>query len=180
MTLCQINELEDLRLSFEPESLHYIQSTFSLTQLAQITQAHLPNLRVLQICTTQRVSQLLTLFCSRLLRICSSLEELKLYGVGLTDEIILDTATRSLQKISLSGHTMIGFSAAEIFAGLAEPAEQIQWSTLSSLFERNPNITTLRLAFDLRLPPLTYNDIERLSKTCLAIELYMDVCKDYG
>lgn len=97
--LCQINELEDLRLSFEPKSIHYIQLTFSTTQLMQITQAHLPNLRFLQICTTQRISRLLTFFCSHLLRICSSLQELKLYGVGLTDEIILDTTTRSLQKI---------------------------------------------------------------------------------
>jgi hypothetical protein len=166
VSLCQINELEDLRLSFETQNVHCIQSTFSQTQLAQITQGHLPNLRVLQIYTTLRVSRLLGLFCSQLLRICSSLQELNLYGVSLTNEIILNTATSSLQKISLNGHTMISFTAAEIFAGLAEPAEQIQWSTLSSLFQRNPNITTLQLAFDLRLPPLTFTDIVKVSKTC--------------
>ena len=169
VTLCQINKLEDLRLFFDPESLHYIQWTFSLTQLAQITQVHLPNLRVLQICTTQRNSQLLTLFCSQVLRVCSSLQELKLHGVGLTNEIIHDTTTRSLRRLSLSGHAMILYSVAEIFAGVAKPVEQIQWNTLSSLFERNPNIARVQLDFDLRLPPLTYNDIEKVSKTCLQL-----------
>lgn len=166
VSLCQISELEDLRLSFEPEDVRYIQSTFSHNQLTQITQGHLPNLRVLQIYTTQRFSRLLTLFCSQLLHICSSLQELKLYGVSLTNETILNTATSSLQKISLNGHTRISFTVTEIFAGLREPAEQIQWNTLFSFLEWNPNITELQLAVDLRLPPLTYTDIVKISKTC--------------
>ena len=174
VSVSKVNALEDLRLSFTPMSLHYNQSTFSVTQLSEITQAQLANLRVLQICTTRRVSHLLTLFCSTLLRVCSSLQELKLYGLGLTDESILGTSSSSLRKLSLYGDTMTTFMAAEVHAGLAKPTEQIQWSTLCTLFQRNQDLSEVRLDIDLRLPPLTYNDIENLSNSCPRLD-YIDV-----
>jgi hypothetical protein len=163
-------------------SLHYNQSTFSVAQLSEITQAQLANLRVLQICTTQRVSHLLALFSSTLLRVCSSLQELKLYGVGLTDEIILGASSSSLRKLSLYSDTMT-FTAAEVHAGLAKPTEYIQWSTLCTLFQRNQDLSEMRLDMDLRLPPLTYNDIENLCNSCPRlddIKLYTDIILIHG
>ena len=180
--LCQVEGMEDLRLSFVTSTNSQLKAEqhFSLTNWSQITEARLQHLRILQICT-QRVSKLLNLFCSATLRVCSSLEELKLYGVGITDETILSMPTNSLRKLSLSGHTMIIFTAAEIFAGLAEPAEQVQWNSLCKLLERNPNISKLKLDFDLSLPPLTYNDIENISTLCPRLnhmELYARIRDD--
>jgi hypothetical protein len=175
----KVNALEELRLSFRAMTLH--QSTFSVTELSEITQAQLASLRVLQICTTKRASHLLTLFCSTLLRICSSLQELKLYGLGLTDEIILGASSSSLRKVSLYSDTATIFTADEVHAGLAKPTEQIQWSTLCTLFQRNQDLSEVRLDIDLRLPPLTYNDIENLSNSCPRldyIELYTNIMND--
>ena len=181
VSVSKVSALEDLRLSFTPMSLHYNQSTFSVTQLSEITQAQLTNLRVLQICTTQWVSHLLALFCSTLLRVCSSLQELKLYGLGLTDESILGASSSSLRKLSLYGDTMTTFMPAEVHAGLAKPTEQIQWSTLCTLFQRNQDLSEVQLDIDLRLPPLTYNDIENLCNSCPRldyIELYAKIMDD--
>lgn len=166
VTICQNTLLEDLRFVFSPVHLNRITSIFSSTQLSILDQAQLPNLKVLQACIVQIGSKLLTRFCSTLLRACTSLHELKLYGFILTNEMILGTSTTSLRKVNLSGHTSpFNFSTAEAGAH-PESVDVIQWATLNMILKRNPNISELRLSFNPRLPPVTYNDIDMLSSNC--------------
>lgn len=103
-----------------------------------------------------------------LLRTCTSLKELKLCGVGLTNEMILGTTTTSLRKVALSGYRKMParFTPAEAGARLAETDEGINWSAIDTLLKRNPNVSKLELSFTLGLPPLTYHDIESFTSNC--------------
>ena len=166
--LCRVHGLQDLRLSLPVVDSHSESEPYlSLTDWSSIIEVHLQHLRILHL-FPNTVSKFLTTVCSTILHVCCSLEEIKLFGVGLTNETILSTATRSLRKISL-GNRGIFVHGSQPPAGM-EP-EEIQWSNLCTLFERNPRLSKLDLSFDLTLPPLTYEDIESISKSCPRLEI---------
>ena len=176
VTISQNTVLRDRQLFFTPALLNHLTSDFSPMESSILDQAELPNLVVLQVCTTQ-TSMLLTRFSVTLLRACTSLKELKLCGVGLTNEIILGTKTTSLRKVALSDYRKMPAPLPPAVAGarLAETDEGINWSTIDTLLKRNPNVSALALSFTLGLPPLTYHDIESFSSNCPRlnyVELY--------
>ena len=161
--LYQLDALQDLRLSFTAGDTLVDESKipFSLTNSSKSTGPWLPQLRILQV-TISRNSTFLNIFCSQILRACLSLEEVKLFGVGFTNDDILSIATRSLRRISLCG-------SFNIFD------EKLQWSSFCSLFERTPQISEVNLDFELGLSPLTYENIESISTSCPRLEgIYLE------
>src|SRR5271154_2132052 len=54
----------------------------------------------------------------------------------------------------------------DVFVGVPNLVENLQWSSFCALFERNPQISDGRLDLELGLPPLTYENIESISKSC--------------
>lgn len=166
--LAQMDTLQDLRFGFfaaPPDPRRPPQPiALSSWQLSQISTPQLPNLRVLHV-STDRASRMIQGLCFGVLCFCSSLEDVKLFGVGLTNDIILGTATRSLRNLALDS-ALYGYGGQEIETGFQQYTEEIQWKTLCTLFQRNPGITQLRLAFSLSLAPLTYASIHTMSKLC--------------
>jgi hypothetical protein len=163
--LYQLDGLQDLRLSFDASSYAQVDELkipLSLTNWPNSAGPRLPQLRILQV-TSSHGSTLLNIFCSQILPECHSLEEVKLFGVGFRNEDILGVATRPLRKISLCG-------SFDIFGGVPNRVEDLQWSSLCTLFERNPQTSHVRLGFELGLHPLTYENIESISKSCPRLE----------
>ena len=169
VNLCHLVALEDLRLSMWPVTPDAPQSRLELTNWWQSNPAPLPNLRIFQI-RTYKVSEFLEIFCSTILRVCSSLEEIEINGVNIGNETILSSATRSLRRISLNTFPMNFIDPSEIETGINQPAAELRWNTLCTLFARNPQISELHLAFNIGLPPLTYEKIDSVSKICPRLE----------
>jgi hypothetical protein len=154
VNLCHLVALEDLRLSMWPVTPDAPQSRLALTNWWQSNPAPLPNLRVLQI-RSYKVSEFLEIFCSTILRVCSSLEEIEINGVNIGNETILSSATRSLRRISLNTFPMYFIDPPEIETGIDQSAAELRWNTLCTLFARNPQISELHLAFNIGLPSRT-------------------------
>ena len=166
VTICQNMLLEDVRFVFSPVHFDRLNTFFSPNQLSILDHAQLPNLTTLQVCVVHIGSNLLTTFCTTLLRGCISLRELKMHGFDVTNEMVLGITSKYLRKLSLSGYIPFGSSAAEAAVYLPESANVFQWTTLHTLLKRNPDISDLHLSFGLPLPPLTYNDIDTFSSIC--------------
>jgi hypothetical protein len=135
--LFQNHRLQDLRLSFSPRSLQVPDYPLA-PQLSQIGEPQCPNLRVLHI-STDIDSRTIQLLCSNILRVSPSLEDIKLSGMCITNEMILDTVTRSLRNVSLdipSWH-----AEHEIETGMDQAPEKISLDTLRNLFQKNPGIS---------------------------------------
>ena len=173
VNLCHLVALEDLRLSMWPVTPEAPQSRLALTNWRQSNPAPLPNLRILQI-RTYKNSEFLEIFCSTILHVCSSLEEIEINGVSIGNETILSSSTRSLRRISLNTFPMYFIDPPEIETGIDQSAVELRWNTLCTLFARNPQISELHLAFNIGLPPLTYEKIDSISKICPRLE-YMDL-----
>ena len=155
INICQLDALEELQL-YDISTLHIPSNSDS--PLLQITEPQLPNLRIFDV-FAGRDFRMLQMFCSKVFRSCSSLQDIHFTGVNLTNETILSTATNSLRNLSLERHKVD-----------TEQPEDIQFSTLCTLFERNPRISKLHFSFCLGLPPLTYEIIDSISNSCPRLE----------
>jgi hypothetical protein len=134
-----------------------------------ITITELLNLRILRI-HTYKVSKFLEKLCATILLVCSSLEEIKIEGVSVKNQVILNSATCSLRCILLNTYPVNFVDIHEHETEIDQSAAEIRWSNLCTLFARNPQISKLELAFNIGLPPLTYEKIRSISKICPQLE----------
>lgn len=123
--------------------------------LSQYTKLH-----TLQV-STKIHFELLDRLSAILFQSSPSVKILKFIGVHVSNLALLNIATRSLQKVTISyydggilGDNEVGNS------------EQLQWSTITTLCNRNPNISRLQLRLESRRVPFTYEDIDNISQAC--------------
>jgi hypothetical protein len=161
--ICRLDALEELRLY---DTISIFPRPSNSDELLQITEPQLPNLRIIDVCA-YRISGMQEMFCSKILRSCSSLQDVSFSGVDLTNETFLSAASSSLRNLSLEDHRLV--SSIEQPDEFEQP-EEIQFSTLCTLFKRNPRIPKLQLSFRLGLAPLTYEIIDSISNSCPRLE----------
>jgi hypothetical protein len=157
--LSRVDELQELRLSlsFTDDRLALAaQKSRSVNNSMEVTEGQLPNLRILDV-HTNTTSDLVNTFCSQVLRVCPSLEEVKLHGVAIMSKSTVGTATRSLRKLSIQNRFLL-FEDKKI----ENPPEADQWGFLCSLSQ--PQLSELRLDFDPTFSP-TPGDIEIISQS---------------
>jgi hypothetical protein len=155
INICQLDALEELQLY---DTITHPLPSDSDSSVLQITEPQLPNLRIIVV-YAGRGFRMLKIFCSKILRSCSSLQHIDFTRVNLTNETILGAATSSLRNLCLERRRID-----------TEEHEEIRFSTLCTLFERNPRISKLRFSFCLGLPPLTYEIINSISNSCARLE----------
>ena len=81
----------------------------------------------------------------------SCLRTINLIGIHISNEILLRISSQCLRELTISS---------------IDSEQKIFWSTLTNLLSRNSRLKVLQLRLNLRLPPMTFKDVERISAAC--------------
>ena len=146
-SLHSLSRLEDLQLSF---SYNYDEMRPIISLDLSILPQY-PRLRNLQI-KNDESNETVNRFCATVLRTSPSFEVVRLIGVYISNDDILQTSTKSLHTFVLTNCPDIG--------------DCIEWSNVTALLECNPKLGILQRGFNLNLPPFTYEDIDKISTSC--------------
>ena len=161
--LPELSKLESLQLSFQRNS-NFNMATDSSGKLLGI-QFEFPRLHTFHFINYTK-DKVVEYFCSAILRNCSSLEHVILFGVSISNRDLLCISTQSLQTLVLTNHENTARRYQVEQLAVIDATDYIQWSSLVNLLERNAKIYQLELCFGKRLSLVSYQTIERISAAC--------------
>lgn len=148
-SLLSLSNLEDLYISLWVIPVIDEQQTIDLVD-AQPSLPPFSNLNTLEVIAGP-VPQILNDFCATVLHSSSCLRTINLIGIHISNEILIRISSQTLRELTISS---------------IDSEQKIFWSTLTNLFSRNSQLKVLQLRLNLRLPPMTFEDIDRISGAC--------------
>jgi hypothetical protein len=148
-SLLSLSNLEDLYIFFSENLDINEHQTIDLVDV-QPSLPRYSNLHTLQVIACP-VAQILNDFCATVLHSSSCLKTINLIGIHISNEILVRISSQCLRELTISS---------------IDSEQKIFWSTITNLLQRNSLLEVLRLRFNLRLPPMTFEDIEQISAAC--------------